>query len=155
MLQVGSYHNLSEATLRKIEPWANQLAAKKAAGVEIGPERVNEELTEAQILLRQVGRTVFSATLQGSIDSLIPMSHDPNAPIMPPPPPMTQTEIDAANQRMAENHTRVMARMESIWRQLAILNGDTLIDLGKPQNVASRYEAMFADRCGIHVQPVC
>jgi hypothetical protein len=88
MVTVGCYHNLSAATLRKIEPWANQLAAKKAAGVEIGPERVNEELTETQTLLRKIGRTVFSATLQGALDSLVPMSHEPNAPALPPPPPI-------------------------------------------------------------------
>lgn len=157
MITFSCYHNLSAEALRKVEPWANRLAEKKAAGYEIGPERADEEMTEAQILLRKIGRIVFSATLQLNGTELIPMSYGPDAagagPAPPPPPPLSQSERDEINQRLAQAHDRAMARLHSIWRQLEMLNGGPeAANETEPEaapakvqpKVAAQYEEMLA-----------
>ena len=126
MVTVGCYNNLSEATLRKIEPWANRLAEKKAAGADMGPPRVDGEMTEAQVLLRKIGRAVFSDVVNFAPGTLIPMtggSGVSGGASAPAPSPMTREEIADGNRRLAQGHQEAMLRMSSIWRQLDVLNG--------------------------------
>jgi len=115
------YNNLSVGTLRKIEPYAKRLAEKKNAGVEITAARVNEPLTEAQTLLRKIGRAVYREILPVPAGA-IKMSHIPGTSPMPSPQPMTEAEIACNNRRLEEGHLRSIARMSSIWRQLEALN---------------------------------
>ncbi|MCL2203081.1 MAG: hypothetical protein FWB88_03975 [Defluviitaleaceae bacterium] len=142
-MTVGSYNNLSVATLRKVEPWANQLAAKKAAGVEFTPQRVNEELSEHDILFRKIGRAVYREILPVP-EGAIQMTSGANVPSSPPPAPLSAEEEASINARFVESHMKRMSMLGSILQQLEILNANSLVALGQPQNPADRYEQFLS-----------
>ena len=124
MVQIGSYHNLSADTLRRIKPYA-----KKLAGREITPECPVTPLTEEQILLRKIGRKVFSeiATFAPgtNVVKMTLTTNATNSTPTSPSAPMTQSEIDSIRQSMAESHARSMSMLSSIFRQLEILGTAT------------------------------